>query len=271
MDAVKKVLITGTNGNIGGMLMNKFRESGKYEVIATARNADPERNILAMNLLDRERILELTKGVDVIVHMAAYMVPGRLFEEQVIPNNIVGTYYIYDAMRANNVGRMVYGSSNHTIGYYRSDDQITGDSPTKPDTYYGVSKVACEALGSVYSSKYDISCINIRIGHFPRHGKPISPYRTKTWISPRDMAHLVGCCIDAPPEIKFLNVFGISKNTDRPWPIDHLKDLIGYDPQDDGADYMEEAKNFEWYQDGKGGYKDETGYMGGDFVNIDLE
>ena len=105
---MKRVLITGTNGRIGGMLMNVLRKSGEYEIIATARNADPSRGILDMNLLDMERIMELTKGVDAIVHMAAYLRPGSEdFVEKIVPNNIVGVFYLYEAMRINHVKRMV--------------------------------------------------------------------------------------------------------------------------------------------------------------------
>ncbi|MDR2933308.1 MAG: NAD(P)-dependent oxidoreductase [Oscillospiraceae bacterium] len=266
---MKRVLITGTNGRIGGMLMRELRNTGRYDVIATARHADPERGILAMNLLDKERILELTKGVDAVIHMAAYLGPGE-FEEKVIPNNILGVYYIYEAMRINKVKRMVYGSTNHVIGFYKTTDVIEENTPYRPDTFYGLSKATSELMGRMYSDKYGISCINIRIGHYPADDEPKSPRRTTVWISHRDMAHLVECCLEAPDDIRFLNLYGISKNTGRVWPIDHLKELIGYDPQDDGAVFLERANDPEWsksFRDAKGNFVDDTGHMGGEFIN----
>jgi len=262
----KRVLITGANGRIGGMLMRELRKIDRYEIIATARNADPTRDILDMNLLDKDRIMELTKGVDVIVHMAAYLGPGQ-FEEKVIPNNIVGVYYIYEAMRINCVKRMVYGSSNHATGYYKVGDEVTGDSPYRPDSYYGLSKVVAETMGSLYSDKCGISCINIRIGHYAPNDAPGTPRRCKVWISHRDMAQLVCCSIDAPEDIKFLNVYGISKNTGRYWPIDHLKDLIGYDPQDNGEVFLNDP-NHVWTgaRNENGEFMDNTEYMGGEFT-----
>ena len=263
---MKRVLITGTNGRIGGMLMRQLRKTGEYEIIATARNADPSRDILDMNLLDKDRIMELTKGVDAIVHMAAYLGLGQ-FEEKVIPNNILGVYYLYEAMRLNNVKRMVYGSTNHVVGFYKVEDRITEDSPYRPDTFYGLSKITSEMMGRMYSDKYGISCINIRIGHYSANDEPQTPRRAKVWISQRDMAQLVRRCLEAPEDIKFLNVFGISKNTGRFWPIDHLKELIGYDPQDNGEVFLNDPDRI-WggARDENGAFTDDNGYMGGDFV-----
>ena len=262
-----KVLITGTNGRIGGMLMNELRKLDRYEVVATARNADPARGILDMNLLDSERIMELTQGVDAIVHMAAYLGPGQ-FEEKVIPNNILGVYYIYEAMRINGVKRMVYGSSNHAVGFYKVGEEVTGESPCRPDSFYGLSKVTAEMMGRLYSDKYGLSCINIRIGHYSPTNEPKTPRKCRVWISHRDMAQLTCCALDAPEDIKFLNVYGISKNTGRYWSIDHLKELIGYDPQDNGEVFLNDPnKVLGGERKENGDFADDTGYMGGEYVN----
>lgn len=248
--------------------MRELRKSGKYEVIATARHADPERNILDMNLLDKDRILELTRGVDAIIHMAAFLAPGE-FEEKVVPNNILGVYYIYEAMRINKVPRMVYGSTNHVVGFYKAGDAVDDSSLYRPDSFYGLSKCTAELMGRLYSDKHGISSINIRIGHYPGDDRPMTPRRATIWISSRDMLQLVECCLNAPEDIRYLNVFGTSRNTNRPWPIDHLKELIGYDPQDDGAvflDMLQDKSFVSNMRDADGHYIDDNGYMGGDFV-----
>ena len=48
---MKRVLITGCAGRIGGMLMTGLRRTGRYDVVATARRAD-RTGILAMDLRD---------------------------------------------------------------------------------------------------------------------------------------------------------------------------------------------------------------------------
>lgn len=266
---MKRVLITGTNGRIGGMLMRELRTSGRYEVIATARNADSEKGIISMNLLDKGRIFELVRDVDAVVHMAAYIDPGE-FEERVIPNNILGIYYIYEAMRKNKVPFMVNGSTNHVAGFYRNDEEITGDSPYRPDSFYGFSKCAAEIMGRLYHDKYGIRCINIRIGHYNR--EPLSPRKAKIWISPGDMLQLTECCIEAPRDVTFLNLFGTSANTSRYWPIEHLKGLIGYEPRDNGDKFLNDpSRIWPYKKDKQGNFADDSGYMGGDFVYRELE
>lgn len=257
---MKTVLITGCAGRIGGFLLESLRETGRYRVIGTARNADPARGIEAMNLLDAERILQLTRGVDVIVHMAAYLGPGA-FAEKALPNNVLGTYHLYEAMRQNGVGRMVNGSSNHVMGFYKETDHINDDSPVRPDSVYGLTKAMAETIGRLYSDKYGISCINIRIGSFSPTDEVVSYRRTRSWVSRRDLLQLVECCINAPESVRFLNCFGISNNLERFWDIEETKRILGYQPQDDGHDQLEEALARNRYGD-----SDKTGYMGADFV-----
>jgi uronate dehydrogenase len=84
------------------------------------------------------------------------------------------------------------------------------------------------------------------------------------------MLHLVECCIEAPDDIRFLNVFGVSNNTGRFWSNDGVKELIGYDPQDDGSRYLEDARKIErWKVPGEDRFRDDTGYMGADFIYFD--
>lgn len=266
---MKRVLITGCAGRIGGMLMTGLRRSGRYDVIATARRADPERGILAMDLREADTIKALMTGVDTVVHMAAFL--GAFdFEERILPNNVAGTYHLFEAMRENGCRRMVNGSTNHVVGFYKTTDKIDGDSPHRPDTLYGLGKAMVEVMGRYYSDKHGISCINIRIGHYSVPDYPLSPLKTRTWVSQRDMLQLVECCIEAPEEVRFLNVFGVSNNTGRFWSNEGVREAIGYEPQDDGILYLEEAKKIDWWKvPGEDRYRDETGYMGMDFVYMD--
>jgi uronate dehydrogenase len=58
----------------------------------------------------------------------------------------------------------VFASSNHALGFYRSDQKIDHRVYPKPDTRYGVSKVFGEMLGSLYAHKYGLEVFLIRIG-----------------------------------------------------------------------------------------------------------
>lgn len=266
---MKKVLLTGCAGQIGGMLMTGLRETHRYEVIATARHADAEKGIVALDLRDQATAMRLFAGVDTVVHMAAFLGPFD-FEERIVPNNVIGTFNLFEAMRHNHCRRMVNGSTNHVMGFYRVDERIDTDSPPRPDTLYGLGKAMVEVMGRYYCDKHGISCINIRIGHYSRTDRPLSPMKTRTWVSHSDMLHLVECCIDAPDEVRYLNLFGVSANHGRFWNTDGSEERIGYHPQDDGSRYLAEAQEVSWWKNTDGtGYRDETGYMGMDFIHID--
>ncbi|MBP7401302.1 MAG: NAD(P)-dependent oxidoreductase [Clostridia bacterium] len=265
---MKRVLVTGCKGRIGSMLMRGLRRNPEYEVVATARDADPEEGILSLDLRDPEAAKERMRGVDTVVHMAAFL--GAFgFEDKIIPNNVLGTYHLFEAMRENGCRRMVNGSTNHVIGFYRTSDRIDGDSPPRPDTLYGLGKAMVEVMGQYYADKHGISCINIRIGHYSVPDRPLSPIKTLTWISQRDMLQLVERCIDAPESVRFLNVFGVSGNTGRFWTNEGVRELIGYEPQDDGTLYLEEARRTDWWKvPGEDRFRDDNGYMGMDFVTM---
>jgi uronate dehydrogenase len=72
------------------------------------------------------------------------------------------------------------------------------------------------------------------------------------------MLQLIVCCIEADDELKYLNLYGTSANSDNYYKIDYLKDLIGYQPQDDATKLLELAKAA-----GRKVHQDETVYQGG--------
>ena len=81
--------------------------------------------------------------------------------------NITGTYHVLEAARRTGVDRVVYASSNRVTGFYDIDTLVDEHAP-RPDGFYGVSKVAGEALCRLYSDKFDLSTIVIRIGSYER-------------------------------------------------------------------------------------------------------
>jgi len=57
------------------------------------------------------------------------------------------------------------------------------------------------------------------------------------WLSHRDLAHLVDCCLQ-DESVEWDHFYGVSAN-DRRWfdDLDHARDAIGYDPDDNGDDW----------------------------------
>ena len=58
----------------------------------------------------------------------------------------------------------------------------------------------------------------------------------REWCSPRDFTQLLVKSLRA--DVPFAIFFGISNNTGRFWDISNAQNLVGYDPQDNAADYL---------------------------------
>lgn len=233
---MKRIVVTGGGGYMGTVIVDGLRESGEYEVVSAAHHPKEERGEIALDVQDLQSCIDALKGADVVVHMAFYL-GLRDFVEKCIPINIIGTYNVYEAARINGVKRVVFGSSNHVYGFYPIEEKVGDNAEYRPDSFYGICKCTAELLGRYYSDRYGISSFNIRIGHCSGTRTTDKPgvREYNQWLSNRDLVQLVRCCIEADSEIKYKNLNGTSGNSGNYWDIAHLKEEIGYEPQDDGS------------------------------------
>ncbi|OWA35393.1 NAD-dependent epimerase [Saccharibacillus sp. O16] len=237
----KKVLITGASGTVGWSLTHRLREAGQYEIIATDLEEDEARGIQALDMTDAAAVREAVRQVDTLLHIG-WAEDNEDFLGKVLPINVTGAYHIYEAARECGVRRVVFASSNHATGYYSTDEQVEPEDPYRPDSFYGLSKCYIELLGRLYADKHGISSINVRIGNYPGDRPPDSQRAMKIWISERDLAALFICCIEADASIDFLSLYGTSANAGNYYDIGYLKDLIGYEPQDDAEQLRHQAE-----------------------------
>jgi uronate dehydrogenase len=225
----KRVLITGAAGAIGSVIRHGI--AGQYEHvrlmdIKPIDDISADESFVLADLLDAARLDEAVKGIDSIVHLAG--VPREAEWAKILPNNIAGTYNLFEAARKASVRRILFASSNHVIGFYRADREIDALAPVRPDSRYGVSKVFGEALGRLYADKHGIDVACLRIGSFRK--APENARQLSTWMSPADMVRLTKACLDAP-KFHFTVLYGVSANTRRKW-WDEAQRQLGYAPQD---------------------------------------
>lgn len=253
----RKLLITGAAGTIGKVLYEGLKAEGQYEITAADVKRDEEAGIIELDIHDAARLAELTHGVDTVLHFAWIKDEGD-FLGKVLSGNVSGAYKLYEAAVKNGVKRIIFASSNHATGFYRVGETIDVEDPYRPDSFYGLSKCYIELLGRLYADQGKISSINIRIGNFPGDDRPHSERAAHIWISERDMIHLTVCCIEAPSEMNYLNLYGTSANTDNYYDIGYLEERIGYKPQDNAAELLEQAKKIGFHVK-----QDETTFQGG--------
>ncbi|AIQ54748.1 NAD-dependent epimerase/dehydratase family protein [Paenibacillus sp. FSL R7-0331] len=253
----RKLLITGASGVIGNTVYQGLKQDGRYDVTGADIVAAESQGIVQLDIADEARLKKLTQGIDTVLHFA-WMKDEDDFLGKVLQGNVAGAYKLFEAAVQSGVKRIIFASSNHATGFYKTDEQVEPSDPYRPDSFYGLSKCYIELLGRLYADQGKISSINIRIGNFPEDDRPHSERAGHIWISGRDMLQLAICCIEADEGMKYLNLYGTSANKDNYYDIAYLEQLIGYKPQDDGAELLEQAKAA-----GRRIRRDETAYQGG--------
>lgn len=231
-NARQRVLVTGAEGTIGGAVRRHLGD--RYELVS-----------LGGDISKLEEIAAGFAGIDSVVHLAADASEQAPWDS-VLPNNIVGTYNVFEAARRAGVRRVVFASSNHVMGMYeldgapeiyRLDDPRVYDhtDEIRPDSLYAVSKVFGEALGRFYMERHGLDVFCLRIGMVrpdddPTAAEPRERARAM-WQSQRDCAELIGCCLDAEG-VRWAVVYGISDNPRKFWDLSHARELLGYEPRD---------------------------------------
>lgn len=239
------VLLTGAAGRIGTALAQRLPALG-WDVRSFDRV--PTDDGLVGDVTSPDDLDAAMTGVDAVVHLAGQ--PTEAPWPVVRDANIEGTFQLFEAARRHGVGRVVYASSNHAVGFtplgtgsagdvirdhLGPADLIPGDTSPRPDTLYGASKVFGEALGRYYVDRYGLRVACLRIGTFaevPEHRRTLS-----TWLSPGDCARLVDACLRAP-ELTYALLWGISANRRRTWSLDEAI-ALGYRPEDDAEAYAD--------------------------------
>ena len=146
------IFITGVAGFLGSNLANyylskNFKVSGNDNMVGgDILNVDKKVKFYKIDCENFEELKKFLKGVDVVVHTAAYAHEGlSVFSPYLISKNIVaGSTAVFSAAIQNKVKRIVFCSSMARYGEikipFREDDN---PEPIDP---YGISKLAAEKI-----------------------------------------------------------------------------------------------------------------------------
>jgi len=259
-----RVLVTGAAGSIGTVVCNGLVDRG-YDVVGLDRMVEPEGFTGAWftaDCADPDAVAAVfatvrgSSGLDAVVHLAGIATEASLPES--LDSHVLTTGALLDAMVEGGVNRIVYASSNHAVGRTPRTDLLSTGVRARPDTFYGLAKVAAEALLSLYVDRYTIDAVATRIGTFgPR---PESRWDLSTWLSHDDAGRMVDACLTAP-DPGFAVIHGISANTRGWWDLEPGRDL-GYHPQDDAEQFAAVVEQTPATADDEV----EAGHVGGHYV-----
>lgn len=251
-----RVAVTGAAGSVGREALAALDD---HDVTPLTHSEHDDIDSELVDVTDRERTVDALAGHDAVVHLAANPDPEADWDD-LSATNVEGTFNVFEAARRGDVERVVFASSNHAVaGHLHSDPAevesmrenapvVHADDPARPDSYYGVSKVAGEALGTYYADRHNLSVVNLRIGWLmdadelrevdAEADADRARFARATWLSPRDCRDAVRRSVDAdlPENPATVNV--VSCNDERALSVAETGRAIGYRPRDNSAEVL---------------------------------
>jgi uronate dehydrogenase len=257
---MSKVLLTGASGAIGRVLSTGLTDLG-HEVVGLdlpGRGAVLEVDCTDPGAVDEA--MEATRP-DAVIHLAG--IPTESSLPDALTSHVVSTGAVLEAMVRHGVPRIVYASSNHAVGRAPRTELLGTDLDARPDTFYGVAKVAAEALLHLYADRHGIDAVSTRIGSFLE--RPTTRRQLATWLSPADTVRMFDAALTAPGP-GFAVVYGISANTRAWWDLEPGR-ALGYQPQDDAERFAAEIEAAPVSEADRA----EAAHVGGPFASGDFD
>ena len=169
---MRKILVAGALGQIGSELTMGLREVyGVDNVIASSRSAKAglEKVIESgpfevVDITDGKRLHEVVKNnkIDTIINLAAVLsAVGEKYPDRAWDVNMNGLYNILEVGRQENCS-VFTPSSIAAFGPSTPPDNTPQDTIQRPNTMYGVTKVAGELLCDYYYTKYGVDTRGVR-------------------------------------------------------------------------------------------------------------
>ncbi len=137
------ILVTGSSGHIGNVLVRQLVEQGKNVRIMTKDGKKPlwlehlNLEVVTGDLRDEIAVHEAVKGVDVVFHLAGIISISSFDSKELTDVNVKGTEHVVNACLKHDVRRMVYTSSVHALPEGEKGQPITEDSDFNGKNLFG--------------------------------------------------------------------------------------------------------------------------------------
>ena len=174
--------MTGATGKAGRAVVRELRQQG-YQVAATDNRLtsdDVAAGVLRADLTDYGQATEALRGADGLVHLANIPAPGMSTPAVTFNDNVAMNYNVFHAAAALGLTRVVWASSETTLGlaFGHDRDQVPGgigappryapvdeDHFPVPNTTYALSKVVSETIAEQISRWSGVPFVGLRISN----------------------------------------------------------------------------------------------------------
>ena len=164
-----KLLVTGGAGYVGSVCAQVLIERGHEVVVLddlSTGNADgvpTAARFVEGDIATHTNGLLAEGGFDGVLHFAAKSLVGESVVDPALywHANVEKTLVLLDAMRANEIERLVFSSTAATYGEPETSP-ITEDDPTRPTNPYGASKLSIDYAITSYADAYGLAPTSLR-------------------------------------------------------------------------------------------------------------
>jgi NAD+ dependent glucose-6-phosphate dehydrogenase len=234
----KRVVVTGSTGNLGEKAVAALDTLGTWDVIRIGRNSKRVPGIVDADLAQYEPAWAAHfERADAVLHLAADPKPVSSWDS-IARLNIELALNVFRAAEHARVRRFVFASSNWVLGGYRFvSAPLTSSLAPRPVNPYGASKLFMERYGFAVGARSGMSVVALRIGYCqPGENRPgphmaFGRWGQEMWLGNRDWQQAVIKAVTSPfPGSAVLNI--VSRNEGMRWDLDEARETIGYVPEE---------------------------------------
>lgn len=249
MTAKPKVLVTGASGLIGQLVINRLGD--RYAFSGLSRRPLAGIPYTQASITDGEAVRAACAGVDLVLHLAAETQDYDDWDK-VVETTMGGTLNVFRAAQEAGVKRVVFASAGSTMLGYQFDPastyaqladnklqrmpadarMIMHTDPARPADFYSVGKLFGEHLGRLFSDKYGMSVLVIRVGAVLPDDRPTIVRELPGYLSHRDLVSIIDKTLSAPMTLRYDIFHAVSNNARRWRDIDHSRKVLGWEPLD---------------------------------------
>lgn len=170
-----RALVTGGAGTIGSHVVDQLVAGGASEVVVLDNFVRGRRENLARalphagvrlvegDIRDVELVHELTRGKDLVFHLAAIRITQCAEEPRLAQEVLVdGTFNVVEAAAAAQVRKVILSSSASVYGLADEFPTTERHHPYHNDTFYGAAKAFNEGMLRSFHSMYGLDYVALR-------------------------------------------------------------------------------------------------------------
>jgi NAD dependent epimerase/dehydratase len=171
----KRILVTGADGFIGSWLVDELVKAGARVTALVYYNSFnswgwledldciSEVEVIAGDVRDPHFCLTLTKGKDLVFHLAALIPIPYSYRapDSYVDTNVKGTLNICQAVMANGVAKVVHTSTSEVYG---TAQRVPIDElhPLSAQSPYSASKIGADAIALSFHRSFDLPLVIAR-------------------------------------------------------------------------------------------------------------